>query len=126
MLHIRFHSPVLSDEALPAPVPEVIVSGERLLAGGKEVATHHNNSWHHAGRVFTVVLVEGACRVRFESAGAPAPAEYGPYSGVKVVDGSIRFGPEYREMVARLDEANERWVLYSGPGAWDRAVIVPA
>lgn len=125
MLEVRLQHPVTGDAPPFEPCPAVAITGERLTVGGAEVATHHNGQWHHGGRHFTAILLDSAAVVHFEDDGGKASPVYGPFNRVRIVDGSIRAGDGFRDVLARLDERSKHWEVYGEPGEWLRAVFRP-
>lgn len=126
MLHVQFLHPVNAGAETVDTAGTVRIAGERMTLGEHDAATHRNNQWVFRGVHFTAVHVGGPVRVAFDGGREAAPVECGPFAAVKIVDGSIRHGDGYRDLVAKLDEATGGWVVYSTPGEWARVTLSPA
>ncbi len=125
MIHVRLLHPLIGDSPAFDPTPVVVITGERMTLGGQEVATHDNGQWHHRGQHFTTILLDSPARVHFEDDGAKKSAVHGPFDRLKVVDGSIRAGDGYTDVLARLNEGSKHWEVYGEPGEWLRAIFIP-
>lgn len=124
MISLRMLSPFTGDSPTIGPVRAVVITGERMTLDGKEVAVHRNGQWHHAGRHYTTILLDSPIRLSFEDDFGNRSATYGPFDSLKLVDGAIRTGESFRDVISRLDESSKHWVVYDEPGEWLRAVFV--
>jgi hypothetical protein len=126
MIHVRMLHPVNGESAALDRAADLVITGETMTVGGVEVATHDNGQWHYQGEHYTTILLDSPVRVRFEDDGGRSSLVHGPFDRLKVVDGSIRTGDRYSDVLARLDERSKHWEVYGEPGEWLRAVFAPA
>lgn len=126
MIHVRLLHPMNGESPAFDPSAHVVITGERMMLGGEEVATHHNGQWHHGDQHYTVIHLDSMAKVHFENDTGTTSSVHGPFDRLKVVDGSIRIGEGYKDVLARLDEGSKHWELYGEPGQWLRAIFLPA
>lgn len=126
MISLRMLSSFSGDSPVLGPAPVVVITGERMTLGEREVAVHRNGQWHHDGRHYTAILMDSPARVSFEDDSGNRSLSYGPFETLKVVDGTIRTGDDFRDVLARLDEGSKHWIIYGMPGEWIRAVFAPS
>jgi hypothetical protein len=115
MLTLHFDHPVSHQARRVGPAPYFRLRGDSLRAGPNDVVlgTHHRGVWTLDGECFLTITTEAPALLRFEEGGAPCAHPYGPYDQVKIVDGAIRHGAGFSELLAKLDEVAGVWFVYA-------------
>lgn len=126
MISVRLFHPVNGESPAFDPCSQVVITGERLTLDDDEVATHQNGQWLVRGEHFTVILLDSPVKIYFEDDRGAQSFVFGSFGTVKIVDGSIRKGNDFKDVLARLDEGSKRWEVYGAPGEWLRALFLPA
>src|SRR6516225_8949317 len=127
MLTLQFEHPVSRQVQLVGPAPYFRISGDDLRAGPNDavVATYRNGVWTLDGDSFLTIAAEAPAALRFEGSGTDGATTYGPFERLRVVDGSIRHGPNAIELLARLDEGTQAWYVYAEQKNYPVVILAP-
>ena len=126
MLTLHFEHPATRDDHSIGPAPYFRFAGSSLRAGpqDQEVASYAGGMWHINGRSFTTVTPQSPATVRFESADQSCSETYGPFDQVRLVDGFMRYGNQFKQILARLDEQSQLWYVYPAQRDCPTAMLV--
>jgi hypothetical protein len=125
MLMMHFDGLTPAQAIVVGPAPFFRITGDRITRGpaGDEIAVYEEGMWHVGGDSFIVILTDAPTMIRFENADGEA-GEYGPYAALKIVDGAIRTGEGYSDLLARLDEKSQTWHVYPEGKGFPAAILL--
>jgi len=126
LLPVKLHHPASQRVESIGPVGRVVVDGDILILDEQDVAIYGNGLWVFKGESFTTVLIEARVSVHFEDAAAKPSNWHGPFDQLKIVDGAILYGDEFKQLLAQYDEHTKQWQVEGEPGEWLKAFIAPA
>jgi hypothetical protein len=99
------------------PVEYLQTVGKFLkLPDGTDLAIHQGGMWMAEG--FGYISLDFDCRVNLEFSHTELPEReaFGPFSTLRIIDGSIWAGKP-PELLARFDDALSAWHIYTRPAA---------
>jgi hypothetical protein len=115
MLALRFEHPVNRQAYRVGPVPYFRIDGQALRAGPDDtvVASYQNGTWQINGTSYLTATAEAPARVDFAVDGKPGSGPLGPFAELKLVDGIMRHGSGFHQLLARFDEQSQSWYAYA-------------
>jgi len=123
MLRIEFE-PLFTAHGPVFDVPYLRIEEAQLRAGptGKVLATHERYQWLRDGQAYTVLRIPSRCRIRFDDESRVC----GPLDGIQFQDGYIRASLGVGPILAHLDDASGKWLVYAAGNRHSVVIIEPA
>jgi hypothetical protein len=115
MLVLRFEHPVNRQSYRVGPAPYFRIDGSALVAGpdNRVVAQYQNGTWQVGGTSFLTATAEAPARVLFTDDSQSGAGPHGPFTELKLVDGAVRHGNGFHQLLARFDEQSQTWYAYA-------------
>ena len=127
MLALHFENPIALGRHSLGPASYFRLAGNSLRVGphDQEAARHERGSWQTDRGPFIILFTLDPTVIHFEREDGSASVPYGPFDGLRLVDGILRPGPRFDTALARLDEATEAWHVHPEQ-QWYAAAVLAA
>jgi len=126
VIQLRFRRPSLQSELKFGPAPWFRVAGNFIRQGphGTIVGTFRRHVWEVAAEHFPVYECTDPFRIRFEDAEGGVGAELGPFSRLRVEDGTLTVQQD--QLTAKFMDPTQLWLCYETETYWPVMVIESA
>lgn len=125
MIHLRFKPLGGAQEMVVGPAARFRIAGNFIRKGESReiVAQYANHFWHIDDQVFTTYETSEKVLIHFEDAEGGKSPIYGPFNGVKVIDGSCYIADE---LFAKFMDTSLVWHDHQSDTFWPNMVIAAA
>ena len=128
MLTARLERPMQGQDLAIGPTEQIQMVGKFLqLADHTEVAVHQGGLFMKAGVVYIALQIDTVVQVHFGHTEFPATESFGPYPGLRIINGSLWVGKPPKQLIAHFDENLSAWHIDARPSiAMNRLILRPA
>jgi hypothetical protein len=128
MLSLRFENPVSGKAETIGPAPYFCVSCGVLRRGpdNSEVALYDHGTWTANGETYMAITASENVRVHFNGDLNECADTYGPFQGLRLVNGAMRAGPDFGDVLAKYQRDSQTWYIYEDEKTCKTATIIPA
>ncbi|MEX2119792.1 MAG: hypothetical protein WD847_09370 [Pirellulales bacterium] len=107
-------------------VASLRIQGRSLeMTGLKRPLVYERGAWHSPTRSYSVISIETPVHVHFEDRQGHSK-RFGPFEGLRVVDGAIRPGNNPQHVLAWLEQEHWVWHIHGDPIRWQSVIFIDA
>jgi hypothetical protein len=125
---LRFENPVSGKTNVIGPAPYFRVARGVLRRGpdDHEVARYDQGTWTANGDTYMAITAAADVRVHFNGDDNDCANTYGPFQGLRLVNGAMRPGPDFGNLLAKYQRDTQTWYIYQDNKTCSTATIIPA
>ena len=126
MIHLHFHRASSNDSVIIGPAPWYRIAGNFIRQGphGAIVGTFRKHFWEVGSEHFPIYECMEPHKIHFEDAEGAVGPVLGPYSRLRVEDGTVT--AEEEKLVAKFMDPTQLWLCFESETYWPVMVIESA
>jgi hypothetical protein len=127
VLSLRFENPVNGRTETVGPAPYFRFVGGSLRRGpdDAEVARYNQGMWMRDTESYVAITSDVAVKVHFNGGDTDCAETHGPFDTLRLVDGVMRPGPEYKGELAKLQRGTDTWLVCQHNKNCSTATVLP-